>query len=214
MELMDATADGIRYGFYLRPSYAMARAQAEMHDLLTRQYGLRVAGRFMPHATIKGFFMSQATVAEIIGRIDPVMAGRPPFPVYNRGPIPFGKSGIALDIQRTPDGSRNEPLQAVHASALTALLPLVASDCNFTPHEWYGDRFSAHLTLAMADIPGWAFGEVLDFVRQAAPIGPPTFTADTFHLFAFFIEDWEGNWWETMRWKLLHSWRLAPNESV
>jgi hypothetical protein len=94
----------IRYGFYLRPSAAMSRAQAEMHDLLKRQYGLQVGGVFMPHATIKGFFKSSASAEEMIALIDPVMADRDPFPVYSSGPVPFGKAGTALSIQTMPDG--------------------------------------------------------------------------------------------------------------
>src|SRR5690349_19058450 len=104
----------IRYGFYLRPSAAMSRAQAEVHDLLRRQYGLEVGGTFMPHATIKGFFKSCAPVEEMIARLDPVMTGRASFPVFSAGPIPFGKAGIALSIQRMPDGRTNEALQEMH----------------------------------------------------------------------------------------------------
>ena len=47
-----------------------AEHQAEVHDLLARQYNLRVAGRFMPHATIKGFFRSDAPVAEMVAALD------------------------------------------------------------------------------------------------------------------------------------------------
>ena len=46
----------VRFGLYLRPPLAMSRAQAELHDIVARQYGSMCAGRFMPHATIKGFF--------------------------------------------------------------------------------------------------------------------------------------------------------------
>ena len=37
----------LRYAVYLRPSYKMSRAQAEVHDVLERQYGLRAAGNFI-----------------------------------------------------------------------------------------------------------------------------------------------------------------------
>ncbi|MGI8976821.1 MAG: hypothetical protein ACR2GS_08885 [Thermomicrobiales bacterium] len=43
----------VRFGFYLRPSLAMSRAQVEIHNLVARQYGSMTAGKFMPHATIK-----------------------------------------------------------------------------------------------------------------------------------------------------------------
>jgi hypothetical protein len=51
----------------------MSRAQAEVHDVLERQYGLRAAGNFMPHAE-----------------------------VFNRGIVPFGRDGIAIDSTAPP----------------------------------------------------------------------------------------------------------------
>ena len=38
--------DGVRYGCYLRPSFAMCRAQAELHAPLARQYNFQAAGRW------------------------------------------------------------------------------------------------------------------------------------------------------------------------
>lgn len=200
---------GLRYGVYLRPSFAMCRAQAEIHDLLTRQYGLRVAGTFMPHATIKGFFRSDQSPAELVARLDPVLIGRPPFVVHNGGVVPYATLAIVLTIQRAPDGSINAPLQALHEAVFEAVAPAVHPECAFTAGEWHGPRFEAHLTLAMSDIPGFAFTEILRFVQDAEPIGPPSFLAETVQLFAFESDDWSDRWWETMRWTLLHSWTLA-----
>jgi 2'-5' RNA ligase len=198
-----------RYGFYLRPSADVSRAQAEIHDLLRRQFGLRVGGQFMPHATVKGFYKSSAPVEEMIARLDPVMAAHRPFPVYNAGPVKFGRKGIALDVQHMPDGRRNDALQAVHEGVLDVLLPLVAADCNFTWDDWVRERFHAHLTLAMADLPEFLMDEVYDFIRELGTVEPSVFTAESFHLYAFESDDWLGAWWETMSWRLLHSWRLA-----
>lgn len=202
----------VRFGFYLRPSYAMCRAQVEIHDLLERQYQLTTAGKFMPHATIKGFFRSDAPVEAMVSRLDAALAGKRPFVVYNNGVVAFGTIGIALRIQHTPDGQTNRPLQQLHEAALDALLPLVHPACDFTPHEWLGERFDAHLTLAMADIPQQFFDEILLFVREAEPVGPLSFVASTCQLFAFSSDDWQGQWWQTLRWRLLHSWQLLPEE--
>ncbi len=38
--------DDVRYGCYLRPSFPIYRAQAELHALLARQYTLPAAGRW------------------------------------------------------------------------------------------------------------------------------------------------------------------------
>ena len=197
-----------RFGVYLRPSPPLCRVQAEIHDLLARQYNLRAAGRFMPHATLKGFFRSDAPVQSMIDQVDAALAGRDAFPVHNGGVVPYLKNAIVLDVHRDERGDTNSRLQRLHEAAFDAILPLVRPDCEFTPGEWSGPRFHAHLTLAMADIPERFFDEILAFVHALEPIGPHTFTADTVQLFAFESADWAGRWWDTLSWELLHSWRL------
>lgn len=162
----------------------------------------------MPHATIKGFFRSDAPVAEMITRLDEAMAGRSPVAITNRGPIAFGGTSIVLDVHHEADGTANTPLQALHEAAIAALLPLVHPGCDFTPREWLGPMFFAHLTLAMADLQEQFAFEVVTFVRDLGPIGPSHFAADTYQLFAFRSEDWSGTWWDTLQWELLHSWQL------
>jgi len=203
---------GIRYGFYLRPSFAMSRAQAEIHDLLRRQFNLRVGGMFMPHATIKGFFKSEAAPEEIISRLDVFLAGRSPFMVYNNGFVPFLRGGIGLIIQNLPDGSPNAELQAFHEAAMDALEPVISPDCERSKAEWVRERFVAHLTLAMADIPEWGFDAVLAFTSQAQPIGPDSFLADSFDLFAFESHDWHGEWWQDFSWTWLRGWTLRASD--
>jgi hypothetical protein len=204
-------SDG-RYGFYLRPSFAMSRAQAEIHDLLRRQFNLRVGGIFMPHATIKGFFKTEAPPDEIIARLDAMMAGQTAFTVYNNGLIPFLKGGFGLIIQNLPDGSPNAELQAFHEATMDALWPIVSDDCNFSHREWVRDRFLAHLTLAMADIPEWGFDEAFGFTTQSEPIGPTSFLAESFDLFAFESHDWYSDWWSDFSWTWLRGWTLGTGE--
>lgn len=204
------TRDDVRYGLYLRPSLAMSRAQANLHDVLARQYGLHAAGRFPPHATLKGFFRSTLNTAQLRARLTTVLTGRPAFTVFNHGVLAFGHDGIVLDIHRTPTGAPNTALRELHEAALAALLPVVHQDCEFTwTDPGAGERFHAHLTLAFADIPTAYFQEVLRFVRDAEPVGPSSFLADTVHLLAFTSDRWDGPWWESLRWRLLNSWHLA-----
>lgn len=200
-------SEEIRYGFYLRPSFAMSRAQAEIHDLLRRQFNLRVAGTFMPHATIKGFFKTEHDAPEIVAALDAMMAKRTAFTVHSNGLIPL-RTGFGLIIQNLPDGSPNSELQAFHEAAMDALWPFVAADCNFSHTEGVRERFVAHLTLAMADIPAWGFDDAFAFTSEAQPIGPDSFLADAFDLFAFRSHDWRGDWWRDFSWDWLHSWRL------
>lgn len=197
----------VRYGFYLRPSATMSRAQAEIHDLLRRQFGTEVGGKFMPHATIMSFFRSDASVQRLIDAIQPVIDGRAPFTVWNAGPIRMGR-GYVLDVHRDADGQPNPAMKAVHDAAFAAIIPHVHPDCEFAFGGWSGERFHAHLTLAMADLPPFALDEIREFLAELEPIGPASFTAEYFHLYAFQSDDWGGEWWRTMSWQLVHSWRL------
>ena len=179
--------------------------------MLERQYGLRAAGNFMPHATIKGFFRSEAREGSIAARLDTVLEGREAFEVFNRGIVTFGRDGIAIDINSTSEGTPNVILRDLHLGVMEAVMPLVDPACEFTrkERELAYERYRAHLTLAMADVPEHLFDEVLSFVREADPIGPSSFLAETVQLVGFHSEDWEGQWWETLRWRLLRSWSLA-----
>ena len=201
----------IRYGWYLRPSRQMSDAQIKIHRLLEYQYGMIGGGVFMPHATIKGFFRSDAAVSEIVAAFDRAVAGKRAYTVHNAGARASGKGSIILDIHHNADGSVNMAQQQLHESGWQEISPLIHPECNFTPVEGSMERFWAHLTLAMADLPEPFFDEIWDFVHADGPIGPETFTAEYLHLFAFHSQDWHGNWWETLTWKLLHGWRL-PRE--
>lgn len=201
-----------RYGFYLRPDLAMSRAQSQMHRILRAQYGLVTAGLFMPHATIKGFFRSDAEVATMRARLDAAMAGWQPFTVYNNGVVAFGPRSIVISVRDLPDGSPNLPLFALQERAWEALAPLIHPDCDFSPGDPRGlagpNPFHPHLTLAMADLRPELRDELLDFIQQGGLVGPAAFTADTCHLFRFEAE-WAGAWWATLRWELLASWRAS-----
>lgn len=200
----------IRWGVYLRPDPLTARAQAEIHDLLARQFGLHAAGTFMPHATLKGFFRTTADEATLIAALAPVLRGRGAFEVWNHGVVAYGRSALVLDVNRTERGPVNEPLRGLHTDIFDAVAPHIADDCDFTGREGHHALFHAHLTLMMADCPDWLFDEVRGFVTALEPIGAPRFTAEWVHLYDFTSEDWAGAWWETLRWRLRHSWRLEP----
>ena len=147
-----------RYGFYARPDFDFSRAQAEVHDLLRRQYGLISGGLFMPHATVKGFFVSDAQPAQMIERLDAALDGWEAFTAYNNGVILMGATGLVVSVRDLPDGSPNPAWHALQDRAWAALEPLIAPDCDFTPGDGHGrtgdNAFHAHFTLAMADPPG------------------------------------------------------------
>ena len=199
----------IRWGLYLRPDAITCRDQAMIQDLVERQFGLRAGGAFMPHATVKGFFLSQAASSELVAALDPVLTTARPFPVHNAGPIRFGPATTVLNIQRRPDGTNNDAFTAFHTACFDALSPLIAPDCDFTPKEATRERFHGHLTLTMADCPGLIADEVANFIDDLGPIGASSFDARHLHLFAFTSHDWAGPWWQTLRWRLIHAWTLT-----
>ena len=203
----------IKFGFYLRPSVEVSQAQATIHDLLRRQFGLVAGGSFMPHATIKGFFRSNSTLAEINAACDRATAGFAAIPIVNNGVVAFGRSGVALNVHHDAFGNVNAQLQAFHEAVMDQLEPLVHPDCTFSAGEWARDKFFAHLTLAMADVPDFAFDEIYEFVQAAEPFGRPRFLAEYFHLYAFHSDAWDGQWWHSLEWKLLNSWRLPSQDA-
>ncbi|MGB3330095.1 MAG: 2'-5' RNA ligase family protein [Thermomicrobiales bacterium] len=199
----------VRFGFYLRPSYAMCRDQAAMHALLLRQFGQVTAGAFMPHATLKGFFRSDAPVCEMIAALDRALADQRPFTVVNNGPIAYGRSSVVINIQQDEFGETNPAMQALHEVSFAALEPFVHPECTFTPVEWKGASFFAHLTL-MQSLPRTEFfDEIFAFIQDAEPIGPRRFPAEYVHLYAFRSDDWAGDWGATLTWEMLHSWKLG-----
>jgi hypothetical protein len=187
----------------------MSRAQATIHDLLARQYGLHAAGRFPPHATLKGFFRSTVSAERRSARLRTGLTVGPPSPFSTTACWPLAKTASFWTSIAPRQGAPNAALQDLHEAALDALLPLVHEDCEFTWSDpGAGERFHAHLTLAFADIPTARFQELLQFVREAQPVGPSSFLADTLHLLAFTSDRWDGPWWESLRWRLLDSWHL------
>jgi hypothetical protein len=119
----------------------MAAAQVQVHQLLKHQYGLRIAGEFMPHCTVKGFFKTDASEHEVRERAATIARDLHAFHVYNQGVVGSGAEAIVLSIKHMPGNSRNEPLQELHQRAIDALMPLVTSDCERTPNERVGEDY-------------------------------------------------------------------------
>jgi len=195
----------IRYGLYLRPSFAMARTLAEFHELALRQFGQTRAGKYMPHATI-GFFDTEATVAELVAAIDPVCATHAPFTIVNNGLVPLGNSFV-LDINHLEDRGVNAALHAFHDDAHAALYPLTDHTDRF---HWTGEGFFAHMTLVQRVRPAALYDEIHAFLREAEPIGPRRFRAQHMHLYAIRSDDWnDEEWSDSLTWTFLHSWNLG-----
>jgi len=194
-----------RYAVYLIPPYPVSRQVAEIHRLLEKQFGLKAAGRFQVHATLKGFFKKTPGPLEpITARLDDVFANQNPLLVaaedLRRDEIGFGLNLSLLN------GATNQPLFDFRERIVDAVRPFIAPDCDFVAAD-LGVPFRAHITLAFRDIPAPYYDQIVDWVQDALP-GPQPFLASTFHFLEFHSSQWEGAWWEDLSWRLLKSWRL------
>lgn len=189
---------GVRHAVYLRPAPALEVAVAAVHRRMASRWGLAAAGRFMPHVTLKGFFRTEATPAELERRVAAAVAGHGAIALLQAGVTAFATDAIVLDVDANGTGGRNEALHALHEAVFGAALPVVAPDCAFTRREHAHDAYRAHITLAMADIPPARFAAVLADARSLEPVGPVRSQAATVQLAAFESAAWDGAWWQTL----------------
>ena len=194
-----------RFAVYLIPPYKVARAVAEIHRMLRKQFGFIAADQFQVHATIKGFFKKTPGPLEpLVERLDAAFAAQRPFTVHFNG-IGSTSIGMGLDISRIGE-ELNPEMMALRERVVDAVRPFIAPDCDFVEED-LGQPFWAHITLAFRDIAPSMQDEVLDYLREA-PLPTEPFIADTFHFLEFFSQDWEGNWEQTLTWRLLKSWQV------
>lgn len=193
-----------RYAVYLVPPYSISRDVTEIHTLLEKQFGLKAAGQFQVHATIKGFFKKTPDPLEpLIDRLDAVFAAQRSFRVQFIG-YRIDDVGIGLNLAVLEDSG--DELLAFRERVVNAVRPFIAPDCDFAVSD-LGPPFEAHITLAFRDIPGELYDQVLPWLADA-PVPSGFFTATTYHFLEFFSEQWDGPWWEDLTWRLLKSWQL------
>jgi len=197
-----------RFAVYLIPPYKVARAVTEIHQMLRKQFGFIAADQFQVHTTIKGFFKkTEGPLDPLVERLDAVLVAQRPFTVQFNG-FHRDSGGIGLNVSRIGE-EPNPEMMALREQVVDAVRPFIAPDCDFVEED-LGNPFTAHITLAFRDIPPSMQDDVLDYLREA-PLPTEPFTADTFHFLAFFSQDWEGDWEQTLAWRLLRSWRVSAS---
>ena len=194
-----------RFAFYLIPPYQIAKDIAEIHSLLKKQYRFSAAGRFQIHCTIKGFFKpNEKLIKSLVEELDNFLSTQKPFMVeFNRcqtKPI-----SIVLRLDKI-EGANNQTLLDFREAVVDIIRPYIAPDCDFLESD-LRSPFKGHITLAFRDINQEMYPQILDWLKDAS-IPSGKFLANTFHFLEIFSEDWDGNWWETITWKLHRSWRL------
>lgn len=194
-----------RYALYLIPPYRVSKNVMEVHQMLQKQYGFTAAARFQVHATVKGFFKKNPGGMEsLLESLDEVMLLQKPFPVYFSG---FRNDEIGVGLNLSLDnGQPNRDLYDFRERVVDEIRPHIASDCDFVSSD-LGNPYEAHITLAFRDISPAIYDDVLSYLEEA-PIPNAPFVAKNFHFLEFISEDWSGEWWKSLNWRLLKVWRL------
>lgn len=205
-----------RYGIFLRPDPSTCWNITQITDALRAQFGLISAGAFAPHATLIGNLSTGGSISELVEALNPVFAKAAPYPVYNSGvvrAIEHGKATYQYNINLDRDAREpNAPLNAVANAVKEAVLPLSkpVEHLFSTPVADY--EFAGHLGLASHElmVDSHLEREVGEFIAQlpVAP-APASFAACWYTLFQFTSSAWDEHWWETLRWRHLHSWRAG-----
>lgn len=194
-----------RLAFYLIPPYPFSKDIALIHSMLEKQYGLSAANRFQVHCTIKGFYKAnEKPITRLLDELDKFLNTQKPFMVAFSGCI-IKPISIVMRLDAI-NGAVNQQLLDFRESIVKIIKPYVADDCDFIESD-LGPPFKAHITLAFRDVSNETAPEILNWLRDA-PLPVGQFLADNFHLLEFLSEDWDGDWWETITWKRLKSWRL------
>jgi 2'-5' RNA ligase len=201
------------YGLYLIPPPAIVVPLSEARAVLQREFGSRVAARFMAHITVKGFFKFKprpgADLDQLLRALDAAYAGLDAFPLRLKAPdvhrSPLGNS-VGMPVERV------EPLMALQRATWQAIEPYVADDCPFTPDERPATHFAPHLTLVQYDLPADPILEeqAMELCTYlSASVTGVTWTARDLQFIRFASDDWRGRWWETHTFEQLKGWRLG-----
>jgi len=195
-----------RFALYLIPPYQLSKQVAEIHTMLRKQFGFAAADRFPVHCTIKGFFKKNSKSTEDLqAEFDIFFQTQKPLPVsieeYRVDPIGFGLNLMTLN------GSKNTPFLELREKIVDITRPYIADDCDFKDHD-IGREYHPHITFSFRDIPNEYYDDVFAWMEDG-PDFKGQFQATTYHFLEFFSEDWEGDWWDSISWKLIKSWRLS-----
>jgi hypothetical protein len=108
----------------------------------------------------------------------------------------------------TLEGVTNTSLLDLQERIVEVVKPFMAPDCDFREHD-LGRPYHPHITFAFRDCQPGDYDQVISWLEKGPDLDMP-FLADRYHFLEFFSEDWEGPWWETITWRLIQTWMLAP----
>ncbi|WHP18900.1 heme utilization protein [Cellulomonas sp. ES6] len=204
------------YGVFLLPDPVTSAAVTTVTLAVERQFGFVSAGRFPPHATLAGSVPIRAEAPVIEAALDVVLRDRAGFDVHHSGIVRHG-AAVTYDVDRLPDGRRNQALADLAVDVNAALAPLAHALDAYLVQPFDPERFRAHISLASHEMRTQPHlgDDVEAFVRAVpAPAVPAVFPARQVALYEFRSAGWTGRWWETLQWRHLRTWTLtAPRAS-
>jgi hypothetical protein len=202
-------------GLYLVPPPSVLVPLSFAHAVLEREFGAIVAGRFMVHATVKGFFEPKpgTDVDALAHELDGAYEGMTSFPVA------LGELELLDSDKGTSavvDLELSESLARLEQATWRTMEPYIAPDCPFTSVEQHGSAYRPHLTLAQNDLPSdpGLLEQAFGLCRYLCNGLPRRWEALDLQLVRFDSADWYGAWWETLRYRQLKGWRLLQTEPV
>jgi len=202
-----------RYGIYLRPDPVTCWVQAQTNMTLKQQYGLISAAAFPPHATLVGSLKTDASIADIVDRVEHALIGKTSFTVHNKGLETTG-DGYVFNVHENGNGEPNQPFIDTATAIKAAILPIALPTEDFLVTPVAEAEFWGHLSLASHDlsVDRTLYDEVGEFLAELLA-GLPTpapemFSGRTVVLYGTDSDDWEGQWWRTHRYQHLKTWTL------
>ncbi|NQT57888.1 MAG: hypothetical protein HQ557_02790 [Bacteroidetes bacterium] len=199
--------ESLRYVFYLLPPIEIAERITKIHTILHKQFGIRAAGKFQVHATIKGFFLMKQDIDphDLTSQLSEYLKDVFPFdteflPKLRMDPIGMGINLVSTDAADQLLNFRNDIVKII--------MPFISPDCDFADED-LGRDFEAHVTLAFRDIPQDLYTPVLSYINNLLPEPGKSFSAGDFQFAVFHSASWEGEWWKDLTWERIAHWSLS-----
>lgn len=205
-------ADGVRYGVFLRPSREITERTHAGYDLCRREFGLTAAAAYPPHVTIVGSIDAAAEEEELLATIDGAVASAPAMDLRVE---PLSREPGSTYLGHRITGPDVEGLRTLMSAVLAAVAPLRRfRDGDFDVEQRRHDdaaSFRPHLTVlghdgadhperldaALAALRELGLGEGVDMI------------GDDVVAYRMTSRDWQGRYWETMRWEVARTWHLG-----
>jgi 2'-5' RNA ligase len=199
--------ESLRYAFYLLPPIEIAERITIIHSILNKQFGIKAAGKFQVHATIKGFFLMKQHMdpLHLQAQLSEYLEGISSFNTMFLPELRIDPIGIGLNLVSSDTTGR---LLNFRNDVVKIIMPFLDPDCDFAEED-LGNTFEAHVTLAFRDIPGDLYTPALSYINNLLPETEKPFKSGDFQFAVFHSSSWDGAWWKDLSWERIAHWSLT-----